>query len=148
MSNYEYMANNYDPFDLELKHWKYIKKVKKNGKWVYFYDQAELDKYMKGETTETTNATGGTDTVHYSKTNKLLGSETKMSSRTYSGGTQMDASTTWKEQGKLDRAYAKAEKKVYDTVYKKDSVARTTLAKAAKKAKKGKSYVDRLFNIH
>lgn len=28
--------------DDELYHWKYIKKVKKNGKWRYYYDMDEL----------------------------------------------------------------------------------------------------------
>lgn len=28
----------------ELMHWKYIKKVKKNGKWVYYYDDSEVKK--------------------------------------------------------------------------------------------------------
>lgn len=37
MSNYEYVADCYDPFDLELKHWKYIDKYKRNGNWVYIY---------------------------------------------------------------------------------------------------------------
>lgn len=31
----------------ELTHWKYIKKKKINGKWRYFYNQAELDEYNK-----------------------------------------------------------------------------------------------------
>lgn len=26
----------------ELKHWKYVKREKKNGKWVYYYDDSEL----------------------------------------------------------------------------------------------------------
>lgn len=27
----------------ELYHWKYIKRERKNGRWVYYYDQSELD---------------------------------------------------------------------------------------------------------
>lgn len=27
-----------------LMHWKYIKREKKNGRWVYYYDQSELDR--------------------------------------------------------------------------------------------------------
>lgn len=30
-----------DP-DTELKHWKYIKREKKNGKWKYYYNDSEL----------------------------------------------------------------------------------------------------------
>lgn len=29
-------------YDDELYHWKYIKKVKKNGKWRYYYDKEQL----------------------------------------------------------------------------------------------------------
>lgn len=28
----------------DMKHWKYIKRVRKNGKWVYYYDQESLKK--------------------------------------------------------------------------------------------------------
>ena len=28
--------------DTELYHWKYIKKERRNGKWVYYYDESEL----------------------------------------------------------------------------------------------------------
>lgn len=28
----------------ELKHWKYVKREKKNGKWYYYYDDSEVDK--------------------------------------------------------------------------------------------------------
>ena len=33
--------------DEELMHWKYIKKEKKNGKWVYIYDESELQRAKK-----------------------------------------------------------------------------------------------------
>lgn len=29
-----------------LQHWKYIKRVRKNGKWIYYYDEASLKKDM------------------------------------------------------------------------------------------------------
>lgn len=32
-----------------LKHWKYIKKEKKNGRWVYYYTDAELEKAKADE---------------------------------------------------------------------------------------------------
>lgn len=31
----------------ELMHWKYIKREKVNGKWKYYYDQSELDRFAK-----------------------------------------------------------------------------------------------------
>ena len=32
----------YEVSDDELMHWKYIKREKKNGKWVYYYDNDKL----------------------------------------------------------------------------------------------------------
>ena len=46
-----YHHNNICHVDLdedELIHWKYIKKIKlPNGKWRYYYNQSELDKYKQ-----------------------------------------------------------------------------------------------------
>lgn len=36
----EYLGNDYTD---GIKHWKYIKREKKNGKWVYYYDQTDLN---------------------------------------------------------------------------------------------------------
>ena len=33
--------------DEELMHWKYIKRERKNGRWVYYYDTEELEKHGK-----------------------------------------------------------------------------------------------------
>lgn len=33
--------------DDELKHWKYVKREKKNGKWVYYYDTKQLKNDVK-----------------------------------------------------------------------------------------------------
>ncbi len=33
--------------DDELMHWKYIKREKKNGKWVYYYDEKEANKELR-----------------------------------------------------------------------------------------------------
>lgn len=30
-----------------IKHWKYIKKEKKNGRWVYYYNDSDLKKYKQ-----------------------------------------------------------------------------------------------------
>lgn len=30
--------------DDELMHWKYVKKTKKNGRWVYYYDESEKNR--------------------------------------------------------------------------------------------------------
>ena len=33
----------YEVSNDQLMHWKYIKREKKNGRWVYYYDQSELN---------------------------------------------------------------------------------------------------------
>lgn len=137
MSNYEYIADCYDPFDLELKHWKYIKKYKHNGKWVYIYDESELRRAEAG-VSSTEEIAGNKFTTHYSKNDGLLNRTTQSQI-----GNELN---TFKSIGKIDRARGKVEKKVYDTVYKKNSAGRQTLDRVTKKAKKGKSYVDRIFN--
>ena len=44
MSNYVIIHGRlHETSDDELIHWKYVKRVKKNGRWVYYYDQSELD---------------------------------------------------------------------------------------------------------
>ena len=42
----------------ELMHWKYIKREKKNGKWVYYYDSDSLKNDAKGLTDRVKNAIG------------------------------------------------------------------------------------------
>lgn len=137
MSNYEYIADCYDPFDLELRHWKYIKKYKHNGKWVYVYDDSELQKANK-EMTVVKKDGSNTFTSSYSNRKGLLDRET-----TSLSGNKL---TSKHEIGAISRAVGKAEKKVYDTVYNYNSPTRSTIDRVAKRAKKGKSYIDRLFN--
>ena len=115
--------------DDELMHWKYIKKIRKNGKWHYFYDDSELKKYENNLTTTTvmqddSDAERRT-TTKYRQSNKLLN---HISGRTHSGSvgngrhvTHYEISEITKTQGKLDREYAKAERFVYDKVYSKNS---------------------------
>lgn len=54
----KYIMHNgafYEVSDDELMHWKYIKREKKNGRWVYYYNQSELDA-AKAEADRTTKA--------------------------------------------------------------------------------------------
>ena len=141
MSNYEYVADCYDPFDLELKHWKYIKKYKHNGKWVYVYDDELDNKYSDNITeanvTETVayNKNGGFDLG--SKYNKISSNKTsyKDSDRLFSKTTtntttkksdalfkkekEVTETVITKERGKIERAAAKGEKWLYDNIFKK-----------------------------
>lgn len=103
-----------DEFSDEMYHWKYIKRERKNGKWVYYYDTTELDKYDKGTTSvsksmDASGNTSGTTKIGYRKHDGLFDSETTIQS------VGSKDKTVYKYQGKLSRAQAKAEKKIYDT---------------------------------
>ena len=48
MSDYIITNNGIVPVsDDVLMHWKYIKRVKKNGKWRYYYDEESLKRDIK-----------------------------------------------------------------------------------------------------
>lgn len=137
----------------ELTHWKYIKKIKgANGKTRYIYDQSELDKFDKEATIEKKNKEGGTDTVEYRKTDKLFkeGDKTTINSVRYiiPGGKTYTSRVTTKSQGKLDRAYAKGEKLIYDTFLKKNSKVKQSLdflkKHASKTIDKGQKEIEKL----
>lgn len=113
----------------ELRHWKYIKKIKKNGKWRYFYDQAEVDKYKKN----TVQLQSGPlkpgevrNRTVYSDSETLLGS-TVETVATYSGGPKNKTTSkiTYVNRGKiqkaLDTAVAKTERTIYDNFLKDSS---------------------------
>ena len=108
----------------ELYHWQYIKRIKVNGKWRYFYDEAELKKYEQGLTTvtETPNANGGTTrtVTSYKQTNAPIG----INQKTTMDFGDNEIHETVKKQGSIARAAAKVERKVFDTVLKDDSVVR------------------------
>lgn len=118
-----------DLLDDELMHWKYIKKIRKNGKWHYFYDDSELKKYENNFTT-TTVMQDDSDmerrtTTKYRQSNNLLSNRTQSTSSGSIGNgrrvTRYEISEITETQGKIDRAYAKAERFVYDKVYGKNS---------------------------
>lgn len=112
----------------ELQHWKYIKKKKINGKWRYFYDQGEVDKYKNQQKQQYTTKDGTFVTKQYKDSNKLMSLETNLkTSGSYytSNGTTgvfSDHKVTYK-RGKIDRAIdkarAKGEKYIYDNFINK-----------------------------
>ena len=133
-----------DEFSDEMYHWKYIKREKKNGKWVYYYDTSELDKFNKGETVETEKTDSSGRRIHtstkYEKSDKLFDRKSNYEIKT-NGSTH---SNTTKTQGKLSRSYAKAEKKIYDTFYnseRKTERVHSLKKKAAKAKSKVKSWL-------
>lgn len=110
----------------ELKHWKYIKKVKVGGKWRYFYDDRELKKFEKGVTDvkkhtvydKNGNATNYETETEYKRSNKIFdenGPTIRVSGSTFISGNSFESTHTTKTQGKLSRAIAKGEKYIYDT---------------------------------
>ena len=138
-------------FDDEMYHYKYIKKYKVNGKWRYYYDTRELRKFDK-EATDTTKITkdGATfeKTTEYRKSDKLFSPGDRTYKFTMSplsgGGSSHSSVTTTKYQGKAARAYAKAEKKIYDTFYnseRKTQRVNSLKKKAAKAKEKIKSWL-------
>lgn len=143
----------------ELKHWKYIKKKKVNGKWRYYYDESELDKFDKGavEVKEGVKKDGTkyTNTTEYKKSNKLLSKKEKTIITTNGsiGDRKYKNKSTdiTKTQGKLDRAVAKGEKWVFKTFFKKSAKQQTKEKKnqAKKKAaykKKAMKTIDDFFS--
>lgn len=147
-------------FSDEIYHWKYIKKKKVNGKWRYYYDRSELDKYDQEYSNERTtykNVNGRTEVqkktkTQYNKTNNWLDSTSKL--ETTSGVTSKGDSigykkvTYTKSQGKLSRAQAKGEKKIYDTFLSNKSTVKKTMKKASKKINRGKSAISKLLKKH
>lgn len=111
--NYYAVHRSSNPND-ELKHWKYIKKIKRGGKWRYFYDQEDLINFENNAKTTSIDDKGITTDTEYKKTNKLFGGKTKVS---FSSGGVTTNRVTYR-QGKIDRAIAKGERKVYETFYK------------------------------
>lgn len=151
MSNYVAVVRRSGGDD-ELSHFKYIKREKRNGKWVYTYDTDTLSKYNTGKTeTKKTEVTGGrgavskyktnlkkiTTTTEYKKSNKLFDSTKKSSVETSAS----KVTHVVKSQGKLSRAVAKGEKILYDKVLKKVSGKISTGDEIKKKAAKGEEKV-------
>jgi hypothetical protein len=91
-------------YNSELRHWKYIKRVKKNGKWIYYYDRGELDKYNSkaSETAEVITT--------YKNSNNLLSDEATM---TTSDGKKYVV----KSRGKIDQFIDKGKDWLSKTLY-------------------------------
>lgn len=124
----------------ELQHWKYIKKKKVNGKWLYFYDQGEVDKYKNNQTQVYTEKDGTKVRKVWKEDKKSWVSSKstlKSSGSTIGFGISSDFKSKKVEytRGKADRfidkKIAKGEKYIYDNF----------LNKKKKKTKKKKSSI-------
>ena len=112
-----------DEFSDELYHWKYISKKKVDGKWRYYYDTSELDKYLKNQTT---TWSGGRGMINV-KTTHGLGDSLRDTHRTLAvvkTGTNDNIKnnekvTTYNEKklGKLSQAIAKGERWLFDNLF-------------------------------
>mgnify|MGYP003292125996 CR=1 FL=1 len=143
MANHNYYGAATSPSKNTIQHWKYIKREKVNGKWKYYYDDSELKKYEKGVTDKSRTESGKnviTTETTYKQTDDLLDGE---SSATVWGGTSKHTYTT-KSQGKLSRAVAKGEKKVYDLLYN-ENAKKARKRKASEYINDAKNWVKKLF---
>ena len=124
----------------EIRHWKYIKRVKKNGKWKYFYDDREVNKYKRNEI-----VVGGknSDATFYTTTNRLF-NYTDKSQMNLPGNKKVTINV--KYQGKLSRVQAKGEKFVYDTFLEKRSIGNRTRRNLTRARNRGKNYLRKLLN--
>lgn len=136
-----------DEFSDEMYHWKYIKKKKVNGKWRYYYDNSELDKFARGDSV--VNSKDNTiDTKIYRQSDRLFDKKsTGNGSINMTGAKTVNLNTTIHEQGKLSRSYAKAEKKIFDTFY--SGKRKNTKVHALKGAvNRGKNALRKFLGIH
>lgn len=147
-----------------IKHWKYIKKERKNGRWVYFYDDAEgrdlerksieagitsaVNKYNYEQAKENTK-------YQYNK-NRGKTMSSKEADKHFLDVAKA-ANTERKARSEYYDSYAKAKAADYnyDKYNKKTAVKRATqyvLAKTLNSASasvaKGKSLFKKLFKIH
>lgn len=94
---------------------------RKKQKWRYIYNDSELKKYSKGatEVTESNTPDGHkTSTVKYKQSNSLFDKESYVKNKRLVGDRAEESYTT-KSQGKLSRARARGERRVYNTFLKK-----------------------------
>lgn len=100
MENYKVVVKRTDtPQDDELYHWKYTRREKKNGKWVYYYDDKSTGRtYTKegGDKYGTYTDASGKNKIIVEKSNRL-----------FTGSTSVDfglSSTEFVKEGKIARA--------------------------------------------
>ena len=133
----------------ELHHWKYIKKIKKDGKWVYYYDNRNLRLYKDGGDKVVTVTDDTIDTKIYEQSDKLFDRKaTSTSNLNIAGVKSLNLRTTIYEQGKLTRAYAKGEKYVYDRVYANNGIGQRAVNSLNSAMNKGKNFIKKLTKIH
>lgn len=137
-----------------LCHWKYIKKKRgKNGKWQYYYDDTTLKRYDNNESV-TKDVNGVPTTTEYRKGNGIFDNQSTYTTRVSGKGIlprglkniSYKTVRTVKEQGKLSRSYAKAEKFIYNTFYKKNSKVNKLIKSSKKQINNGRKFVQSIFD--
>lgn len=110
-----------------LMHWKYIKREKKNGRWVYYYDQSSLDKIKDNYYNDVTSS------ARYAKTNASLRKKLSRMSTTNSNYEKTKKALERSEANfKTSNARAKASEKKYNQM-KISSFAERAISKGAVK---------------
>lgn len=123
MEKYYAITRSADTDD-ELKHFKYIKRVKMpSGKWKYIYDaDQKLTKYKNGFSTTQTSNDGKTELdkiTEYKQTDDLFDGTSRWSFETgpyFKGDQRHREEHTTHKQGKISRAIAKGEKWIFDNL--------------------------------
>lgn len=107
----------------ELKHWKYIKRVRgKNGKWRYYYDEKLADGPNKETTFMMPGFKNGKLTKNATKVTYKNGKNWTDKKSEIGGDLNKNTPTSIiLERGRLSQIRAKGEKWVYDTFLKKKS---------------------------
>lgn len=134
-----------DEFSDEMYHWKYIKRVKKNGKWRYYYNKGQLKKDLgvdaKSELQTAKNELEFRQGVQKHIENKME-NPTALDVHNY-GGSKLDYMNYMAKQ-QMDHKYkvAAAEREVRGALQKYE---RTPLGKLEKAANKGRQFIKNIF---
>lgn len=137
MGNCEVVINRSQEFDDELQHYKYIKREKVNGKWRYYYDQAEIDA-AKAKLNAAAN-TAVTEGLRTSQDVKYAAKDAKYKH-------EMDKAKKTNDFGKIASNYAK--QKVNNVLRKLNRYGEGTLDdRLIQASKKGRDAVRKRLNI-
>lgn len=150
-SNYGIGQNSND----QLMHWKYIKKVWKNGKWKYYYDHDQLkddlgvdEKEAMEKAEDTLNTTAALMTVA-SEANRKNVKDAAERAKEFDDPSKATAyNNKYESEAKENmRKHEDNYNKAYDNFQKaKAEYYKTPLGKIEKAAEKAKKWISKIFN--
>lgn len=141
--------------DDELMHWKYIKRTKKNGRWVYYYDESEkyrakesLDKASALKTRAGLNKANAETKLHVADYNLKNHINNPDRDVTKTAKIFEASDKAWADYQKATRAKAAAGNRYYAalTTYQKVLTKDLTKKKIAKGAVKVANFFSKLFS--